>query len=398
MSGRTSLPGELVPVTVPLSFTLDGTNRPAYANNSLAIRRSNLVVYWLLFAFFALGASIEQPFRMQGKSTLILTAGAIVLATLIGLRYGVGSDWVPYAAMYRRAGILSLESVLRQTDPGYQLLNWSVQQVGLGLWAVNIICGTIFSWGLLRFCRNQPLPWLAFAAAISYLGIVVAMGYTRQAVALGIILAGLAAVEKGASGLRFATYVAVAALFHRTAVMVLPLVAFSSERTRLLNFLVAVAVVVLAYDLFLSSSLTWFFSLYLDTEMSSQGAAIRVALVTIPAVVFLFNRKRFDFPVREDRIWRNFALAALVALVALFTVRSTTAVDRVSLYLLPLEIVILARIPLAFRSPIFAKLAVIALSGAILSVWMTFAVNAQYWLPYRLFPIGERINLTTRPH
>ena len=132
--------------------------------------------------------------------------------------------------------------------------------------------------------------------------------------------------------------------------------------------------------------------------MSSQGAAIRVALVTIPAVVFLFNRKRFDFPVREDRIWRNFALAALVALVALFTVRSTTAVDRVSLYLLPLEIVILARIPLAFRSPIFAKLAVIALSGAILSVWMTFAVNAQYWLPYRLFPIGERINLTTRPH
>ena len=47
---------------------------------------------------------------------------------------------------------------------------------------------------LIRFCLAQADPWLSVLIAIPYMVIVVAMGYTRQAVALGILMVGLAAV------------------------------------------------------------------------------------------------------------------------------------------------------------------------------------------------------------
>lgn len=56
----------------------------------------------------------------------------------------------------------------------------------------------------MRFARSQPDPWLAVLVAVPYLVIVVAMGYSRQAVAIGILLAGLGRLERGGSTLHFA--------------------------------------------------------------------------------------------------------------------------------------------------------------------------------------------------
>ena len=36
------------------------------------------------------------------------------------------------------------------------------------------------------FVRRQPMPWLGLLVAIPYLVIVVGMGYSRQAIALGL--------------------------------------------------------------------------------------------------------------------------------------------------------------------------------------------------------------------
>jgi len=41
-------------------------------------------------------------------------------------------------------------------------------------------------------------PWLAVVISFSYFVVVVAMGYTRQAVARGIVVAGLASLQGGA--------------------------------------------------------------------------------------------------------------------------------------------------------------------------------------------------------
>ena len=102
-----------------------------------------------------------------------------------------------------------------------------------------MICAAIFVWGLMRFAEAQERPWLAVVVAIPYLVIVVAIGYTRQGVSIGLIMAGLASYVHKGSVLRFAAYVALAATFHKTAVVALPLVALANERGRAVNLLVA---------------------------------------------------------------------------------------------------------------------------------------------------------------
>lgn len=315
---------------------------------------------------------------------MLLSSLAIAMALMIGLRYQVGADWAVYERMFSDAGRASFERMLRLGDPGYQMLNWGISQLGGQMWQVNLVCALIFCWGLLRLARQQPEPWLAMVVAIPYLVVVVGMGYTRQAVAIGVLMAGLAGLQRGMSTLRFVAYVAAAALFHKTAVFVLPLVIFAGARTVLLNFIVGAALCILFYNLFLEQSVGLYVTNYLEYGYSSQGAAIRVALSLVPASLFLMRSREFGLAPRERIIWRYFSFAALIAPVALALSPSSTAIDRLALYLLPLQVVVLSRIPRAYRLQGLGTFLIIAYSALIMFGWLTFATHARFWIPYRI--------------
>jgi len=353
--------------------------------------------YWLLFSFFAVGA-LFQPTPLAaspggdvrqagaaGSGAPMLVLGGLMIAAMVGLRYKVGADWETYYFYWQYAGYADLGRILRMSDPAYQLLNWLAQQSGAGIWAVNLACGSIFAWGLIRFARTQPLPWLAVVAALPYLVTVVAMGYSRQAVAIGILMAGLASVFRGGSLLRFAVYVVVAALFHKTAVLLMPLVIFSSQRNRLLSVLGGLLLFYALYTALLASDVDQLVKSYIVTQYSSQGAAIRVGLCLVPAILFLLSPARFGFDVLQGRYWRLNSWVAVALLVGLFVVPSSTAIDRIALYVFPLQLAVLSRVPIAYPGR-GSGLFVIAYALAIELVWMTQAVHARYWVPYQLYP------------
>lgn len=346
--------------------------------------------YWLLFGFFASGALIStgrQQVDAERTSRPLLLLGALLLTLMVGLRYQVGADWDSYRQMFSWTGYVSLDRVLNFGDPGYQLLNWLVHQLGAGLWLVNLIAAAVFTWGLVRFARVQPDPWLAMVIAVPYLVIVVGMGYTRQAMALGVLMAGLSSVVRGGSVLRFAAYALVAAVFHRTAIAVLPLVIFASERNRLLNFVAGLACFALLYDLMLAPSVEGLVRNYIDAEYSSQGAAIRVAMSVLPALLFLLRPSAFDFAPGERRLWRLFSYAALACLAMLLVLPSSTAVDRLALYLLPLQVAVFTRATTIFTTQGLGRTLVVLYALAVQFVWLNFATHAQYWVPYRLYPL-----------
>jgi hypothetical protein len=317
----------------------------------------------------------------------MLVAGALLIALLIGFRYEVGGDWKPYKLMFTYANYADLGRMLTIGDPGYQILNWAVQQVGGDLWFVNLVSGLVFAWGLLRFAQTQSDPWLALVVAVPYLVVVVGMGYTRQAIAIGILMAGLATVARNPSILRFALYVAAAALVHKTAVIAFPLVALASKRNRLVNLLIVATVSVLFYDFFLKDAIQGFVENYIEAMYSSQGAAIRVVMNLVPAMLLLLFRHRFSFSEQQYLIWRNFSLAAIALAVLLVVLPSSTAVDRMALYVIPLQIAVLARIPGSLMSRGAGKAVIIAYSTAIMFVWLNFAVHAQAWVPYKFYPL-----------
>jgi hypothetical protein len=345
-----------------------------------------LLLYWLLFAYFASGTLLTRETAGRRTAPAILLLGAIFVWLAIGLRYKVGADWRAYEFLYSFAGYSGLGRILEFGDPGYQLLNWALQQIGAEIWVLNLICGLIFTWGLYRFASILPDPWLAFVVAVPYLIIVVAMGYTRQAVAIGILMAGLAALKQSGSIMRFAVYVAVAALFHKTAVMILPLVIFAGQRNKLLNAIAGIAGCVLLYDLFLANSIDDLVRNYVEAKYSSQGAGIRVAMNFFPAVIFLLFKNRLRFDPDEAEYWRYFSLASLVMPLLLVLLPSSTAVDRISLYLIPLQIAVLPRVQYLFKTQAFGRAVVVFYAGAVMFIWLNFAVHARYWVPYKIYP------------
>jgi hypothetical protein len=305
---------------------------------------------------------------------------------MIGFRYEVGADWETYQYIFNFAGRVGLARAVEIGDPGFQALNWVVHQIGGEVLWVNVVCGLLLVWGLFRLARLQPDPWLAVLIAVPYM-LIVASGYTRQAAALGIVMAGLSSLGRGGSLVRFVVYIAIAAAFHRTAVAVLPLVIFSRPRNQFLNVVGGLAAFYALFDIFLADSMEQFVSAYIEREYSSQGAAVRIAMVMLSAAIYLFRRKDFGFPPHEDRIWYYFSVASFVAAVALIATPSSTAVDRLSLYLMPLQVVVLSRVPFVFGSRQFGTAIVAAYCFAVQFVWLNFAVHARYWVPYKFYPL-----------
>jgi hypothetical protein len=350
--------------------------------------------YWLLFAVYAFGAiqsrpSLNGPF--QG-GPFFLSAGVFTIL-MIGLRYDVGGDWPRYVELLESARYVKLSETLFTQDPGYSLINWLVAKTGSGVWAVNLICAALFMWGVVRFARRQPNPWLVVVVAVPYLIIAVAMGYTRQAVAIGILLAGLSVLPRGVG--RFVIYLAAAVSFHKSALAVLPLVALSSPRRPIITALIFAGSAVLLYYLFVEASVDKLMNNYVESGYASQGAGIRVAMNIPPAALYLLFRRRFMFGPVEQRLWRNFAVAAIGAGIVLAFTTSTTAVDRLALYLIPLQMAVLGRLPDAFpqggRTDLKMTLLVVLYSALIQFVWLNYAENVDAWLPYRAYVFDRNI-------
>lgn len=354
-----------------------------------------MLPYWVLFLIpMGLAASrvraASQPDRRAG---LLWGAMFVLLVLAIGLRHEVGGDWFTYAEHILDAGEVSFRDLLTirgvKGDPAYDVLNWLAAEWDLGPYFVNTVCAVVFTWGLLAFCGAQPRPWLALVVAIPYLVTVVAMGYTRQSVAIGLAMLALVALSEQKMR-RFLLFLVVAAAFHKSAVILMPLAALAATRNRIWT-MVWVGLSTLAfYGLFLQESVANLKVNYLDAEYESSGAAIRVAMNAVPAALFLAFRRRFFMSAADRSFWTWLALGGIAFVPLLVLSPSSTAVDRVALYWIPLQLFVLSRLPNALghpkgRNDVWVCL-IVAYSAAVLFVWLFFATHASAWLPYQFYP------------
>jgi hypothetical protein len=351
--------------------------------------------YWLLFlvpAFQAVTKLKQAPITLSGdRWPALWRIVFVLLALMIGLRHKVGGDWASYLVIVEAARNLSLAEAVSEIyrDPADMFLNWLAAQSGLGLYLVNSVYGVIFTWGLLVFCREQPRPWLALTVAVPYLITVVAMGYARQGVAIGLVMLGLVALTKQ-SVFKFLFWVALAAIFHKSAVILVPLAVLAGTGRRLWMLLWVGLTAILLFGLLLQESVDHLVAGYIDFQYDSVGAAVRIAMNAVPATLFLLLRKRFQMPPAQRSFWIWMSLGALALVLLLYVSPSSTAVDRVALYWIPLQLFVWSRLPDAMGRPGTANAvwvyAVVAYSAVVYFVWLFFATHALYWMPYQFYP------------
>jgi hypothetical protein len=354
--------------------------------------------YWLLFGIFALGAvgMRARPNQLAGDGTmgwsrqrdLLFLAAALIPIGMIGFRFQVGGDWYNYMRMFNDARATRIWEDASRIEIGYTTLNSAVIALGLRIWAINLVCGIMFMGGLIQFARRQPNPWLAVVVAIPYLLIGVAMGYSRQGLAIGCLMFGLAAIDKG-SFLKFAIWVVVAASFHRTAIVMLPIVAISYSRSRWQSAGLALVAAIGGYYTAIASAMDYYERGYLNSTYDAKGAAVRLAMNLLPAVIFLFFSGRFGVEGHRKRMWQTLSIVAILCMIALFLVSSSVIVDRLGLYIIPLQIFVLSRLPHAFGYRDHPSggliLLVIVYSAAVQYVFLNYGENAHWWIPYQTY-------------
>ena len=344
-----------------------------------------MIIYWTLFLYPSLVAL--SPFKTNHQlRQLNFLIFCIFSILVIGFRYEIGGDWNSYLTMLDATSDVSLAKAIVVSDPGYMALNWLSTQLGLGIVGVNLACGILFMNGLLRLCLKQPFPWIGLAIAVPYLVIVVAMGYSRQAVAIGFVSWALSQWQTGRF-YRCAALVLIGALFHKSAVVVLPLLFLMSGQLNwrfILKWIFALPVLfIVAIFLVMPSFDAKWMSYVEKSIVHSEGGMIRVLMNAIPALLFFIMHKKF----KQYQDYRLLVLLALTSIACVpFVTIVSTLVDRLALFLIPIQILVIPRILHFFRNPstrVFLAINVLILYGMVLFVWLTFASHREYWLPFR---------------
>ena len=351
-------------------------------------------IYWFLFIFVAWTAlSKMYPVFTDYRVTYQKIPGLLwfcLLVLLIGFRYEVGGDWFSYLRMVEDYdGALLKNSLSLGSDPGYNFLNWVGGNVWGGIYFVNVISAAIFAWGLLLYCRFQPRPELSLLVAVPFLIIVVSMGYTRQSVAIGLIMASLVALQNGYAK-RFILFVVLAALFHKTAIIFMLFAVFYRFRNRFIIILTVFLSFLMIFLLLLQDYVMLAMGYYFDTKYNSSGAGVRVAMNALPAMLFLIWRRRFHLSLNQRNFWTWVSWIALAFVPLLFLLPSSTVVDRMALYWIPLQIMVWSHAPDVLgwrgRRNAFWVYSIVTYSGFILFIWIFFADHRMEWLPYQFYP------------
>ena len=354
-----------------------------------------MLFYWLLFlvpASWALSRyrpNEAVPYERR-LYTLSWAAATSILALLIGLRHEVGGDWENYLRYLDAAEYMTFSESLQKPDPGYIALNWLGSKVGGGIYTVNALCGLLFSLGVMAFSRQLPRPSLAIAVAVPYLILVVAMGYSRQGVALGVAMLGLAFLQRGGIW-KFILAISVAGLFHKSAIVLILIALTSRSKHRVLTGIAVLGIGAGLYVLLMAEAVDALRVGYLDAEYQSAGAGVRVAMNALPAAVFLWCRKKFRIDEEQRMLWTVISLIALAFIGALALSPSSTAVDRVALYLIPLQLFVWSHFPEVYGKPgrrnTVGVLLVLVLYAMVLFTWLNFAHHRSGWIPYKFYPL-----------
>ncbi len=341
--------------------------------------------YWLVFGVSAILVLVRRRLP-PAQARWIWILFSLILSMWMGLRHEVGGDWWRYASQFAIfRGMSFADAMSTAKDPGYSLVGWLASEAGGSIHTLNFVCALALASGTVALARRQPWPALAILAAVPYLLIVVGMGYTRQSAAIGFAMLGLAALGEQRQR-AFVLWVLVAATFHKTAVLLLPIAALSTTHNRAWTFAWVGAIFLLGGGLFLHESSERLIANYVESEYAdaSQGAAVRVFMNAVPSLLAIVFRGRL-FPVEAERnLWTWMSIISLGCIPLLAV--SATAVDRMALYFIPLQLVVFACLPRLATTVSARTLLVIGLIfyyALVQFVWLNFASHAYAWLPYR---------------
>lgn len=338
------------------------------------------------YATFGLLLALRAFFAdRRGRTNQVYWLVLVSLFLFSGFRWEVGCDWTGYAFHFVERPNESLLETLSKREAGYWLLVRILVGFGLPYWTLNVATSALFFAGLHVLARRQSDPLGFLVLAFPILIINMPMSGIRQAAAMGFFCIALTSIiDRKPVG--FLIWIGIASLFHASALAFAPLVAFVyggfTSRNLMVGTLLAIPGVILLGS---TDAAEVAISRYVATENVSFGAQYRLGLLAITGLaffMFVFRTWRQKFPYDH---WIVSIGAVLMILAGLMIPFSSTIADRLGYYLIPIQLIIFARLPLLFAGQtrdVFTW-APYLLLGFVFVVWSQVSLHFQIcYLPY----------------
>ena len=189
--------------------------------------------------------------------------------------------------------------------------------------------------------------------------------------------------------LRFVLFVIIATSFHSSAISFLLLAPFvggelSFRRMALGGLLASPGV----YYLLTSETFEAYSQLYVGTATDAAGAPLRSGLLALTGLAFLWFLDR-KWKAQSIRDYSLIKLSSYI-MVAIFplSIYSSVMGDRIAFYLYPIQLIVLARLPLLVPGPysIAISFAPYAVGTLFLLIWTQLSsLFQQCYLPYQVW-------------
>lgn len=350
-----------------------------------------MIIYLLVLLVAGVSSIVTLSLRHRACFYVAIVP-SVLLCFFIGLRDKVGGDWDAYEIMLDSWRYVDFSNfLLFLPEPLYAYLNYFSLNLGGGIYAVNFICAVIVIGAFLRFAfLIDANPNLFIFLATPYFLYVVAMGYTRQSVAISLGYLGLGNLMRGHTK-KFYLYVLLAMGFHVSAIFLLILGWLKSWKQ--IFWMVPVIGVVASAGV--NSPLARYGELYLwnSDPLQSNGVWFRLFLLLLGSSVMIWQRKHWK---QEARLFALLKIGCALTIILIpVGVLFSTLADRICLYLFFLYLIPMER-AIRFSSRWAQGLVVWGVFCAnflCFFVWFgisSFAVTA--WIPYRIAYAEQQID------
>ena len=349
-----------------------------------------------LFIFFIFISNFH--FNKVINSFVILFICTIYIF-LIGFRYEVGGDWINYKYMYENTFLLkiffnSLKNFnfanalvyINQINFSFDILTSLSRVLQIGLPGLNFLNSFILIFGLYFFAKNKKNTLLILLISFPILVVIVGMGYTRQASALGLIFITITYLEKGKIG-KSLIFIILAITFHKTSLIFLLIYLFYVKKINVLLIFISIPILLLVYLLYFETQISHIVYNYLGdgNNFISIGAVPRTFLFLMSAIIFMYRPKNFiENSHHHLKLYSSISL--IIIFMFPFVLIFSTALDRILIYFFSIQLLVFSQLDSFSNSKkikYIINLLICLFYFLILVVWLIYGRFSNHWIPYQ---------------
>jgi hypothetical protein len=214
--------------------------------------------------------------------------------------------------------------------------------------------------------------------------IVIGMGYMAQSIALAFLMTAYVQFIKERKFF-FLILIVTGSLFHASLIIFAPMIFINFFHKNFLQKFILFAITIIIIFILLESYFNEMINNYILDDLSSPGAIYRLLLNFISVLIFLIFINKKKLCTNYKILFYFFSFNSLVLIILVNLSFATTAIDRIALYLNPIQILIINKFLITNFSANNRKIistAFFIIYFVFMYTWFNFSNYSSDWIPY----------------